>query len=132
MIIFSIILFLLIIFISGFSEGLMDLLQFHYHSSIIKNFKNNIFWDPSISWKNKYKNGDPNYGEKFLFSTTLFVSLTDGWHLFKLIKNISIFIGASAIGYLSKDLIMLISLIIISRAFYGLGFSISYYLLKNK
>lgn len=124
--------FLFIIFISGFSEGIMDLLQFHYHSSIIKKFKNNLFWDPSISWKNKYKDGDPKKGERFLFSTTLLVSLTDGWHLFKLIKNILIFIGVSAIGYLSINFIILVILIIISRSFYGLGFSISYYLLKNK
>lgn len=118
--------------LAGMSEGVMDTLQFHYSNSIFYHLKNKLFWNPEISWKNKYKDGDPKKGEKFLFSTTLFVSLTDAWHLFKLIKNISIFIGASAIGYLSNSFIILVILIFISRLFYGLGFSISYYLLKNK
>lgn len=29
----------------------------------------------------KYKNGDPKQGEKFLGSSTVFVFLTDGFHL---------------------------------------------------
>lgn len=40
------------------------------------------FWNPRISWKNKYQdwdNGDRS--PAFPLSTTLLVFLTDGWHL---------------------------------------------------
>ena len=33
------------------------------------------------SWRNKWKNGDPKQGEKFPFSSTIFVMFTDRWHL---------------------------------------------------
>lgn len=36
-------------------------------------------------------NGDKKQGEKFLGSSTIFVSLTDGWHLFGLIRDLSIY-----------------------------------------
>lgn len=32
------------------------------------------------SWKNKWKNGDPKQGERFKFSSTIFVWTTDFWH----------------------------------------------------
>ena len=71
----------------GISEAVMDTLQFHFFKSKFSNFKKQLFWDPTISWKNKYKNGDPKQGPKFSFSTTLLVGLTDGWHFFKLLRN---------------------------------------------
>ena len=71
----------------GISEAVMDTLQFHFFKSIFSNFKKQLFWDPVVSWRNKYKNGDPDQGPKFPFSTTLLVGLTDGWHFFKLLRN---------------------------------------------
>ena len=79
--------------LAGMSEGVMDTLQFHYSISIFYNFKNKLFWNPQISWQNKYKNGDPTDGPKFLFSTNLLVGLTDGWHLFKFLRTFFIFAG---------------------------------------
>jgi hypothetical protein len=69
--------------ISAICKAVMDKLQFHYDKSIFTKFKNEIFWNPKISWKNKWKNGDPKNGEKFFGSSTFLVSLTDGWHLFQ-------------------------------------------------
>lgn len=54
----------------------------HYHRSIFNNEKTN-FWNLSESWKNKYKDGDPTKGPKFLFSDTFLAFLTDGYHLIK-------------------------------------------------
>jgi hypothetical protein len=34
------------------------------------------------SWTRKWKNGNKNEGEKYLFSSSIFVWLTDGWHFF--------------------------------------------------
>lgn len=39
------------------------------------------FWDSATSWKLKYKGGDSTAGPAFLGSTTVFVALTDAWHL---------------------------------------------------
>ena len=38
------------------------------------------FWDKTMSWKNKWKNGDKKQGEAFFGSSTVFVIFTDGWH----------------------------------------------------
>lgn len=44
------------------------------------------FWDPDVSWKNKWKNGNHEEGPRFLGSTTIFVALTDGWHLMEFLQ----------------------------------------------
>jgi len=67
-------------FAAGAFEGTMDHLQFHYDG-------NHQFWQPDISWKNKYKNRDPQQG--LTFAGRYFVTATDGWHLMKGGKNMS-------------------------------------------
>lgn len=68
-------------FLAGAMNGVNQDLLFHYHE-----FQNTFpranpeFWDPSISWRNKYKNGDPSLGEAFPGSSTIFVAATDGYH----------------------------------------------------
>ena len=41
------------------------------------------FWDYRISWRNKWKNGDPKQGEKFFWSARMFSTFMDSWHLLK-------------------------------------------------
>jgi hypothetical protein len=115
---------LLIVCISAISEAVMDKIQFHYDSTRIKSFKNQLFWNPSISWKNKWKDGEPKNGEKFWGSSTIFVGLTDAWHLFKTFKNLSIFAGLFLIAIGIKSGLLLLVLFIIARILYGLVFSI--------
>ncbi len=67
--------------LSAACKGVMDTLQFHFETSRFKK-KNPAFWNPKISWRNKYKNGDPAQGPRFPLSATVLVFLTDGWHLF--------------------------------------------------
>lgn len=69
-------------FLAGMLNAVMDKLQFHYSHSIFS-VLNAKFWNPAISWKNKYKNWPDDKREKFLGSTTIFVGLTDAWHLFQ-------------------------------------------------
>ena len=83
----------LLIFVAALSKAIQDKIQFHFHKSIFKNL--GTFWNPEESWKRKYKNNDPNQGELFLGSTTIFVSLTDAWHLFGLIRNFSLVLSIS-------------------------------------
>ena len=93
----------ILIMFSGIDKAIQDKLQFHFDKSVFK--KLGDYWNPTTSWKRKYKNGDPLQGEAFLGSTTIFVSLTDAWHLFGLIREFSI-IGALAIATLNPWLLL--------------------------
>jgi hypothetical protein len=127
------ILIILFFIFAAVAESVMDTLQFHYHNSIFKLFKNVLFWNPEISWKNKYKNGNPLYGEKFLFSKTLLVGLTDGWHLFKLMRNFSLFFGVFLILNLTYNIWLSVLFSVILRIIYGVVFTLFYsYIFEKK
>lgn len=74
----------ILVFASGAFEGVMDHLQFHYD-------KPDQFWNPDISWKNKYKGGDPANGKTF--AGKYMVWTTDGWHMMKFGRNLTMFAG---------------------------------------
>ena len=73
-----------LVFASGAFEGVMDHLQFHDDG-------NSQFWSPSISWTNKYKNHDVAQGKTF--AGKYMVWTTDGWHMMKFGRNITMFAG---------------------------------------
>ena len=118
-----IILFLgfLLVFLSGVSKGISDRISFHYDT--IPSWVNEQYWNPLISYKNKYKDGDKNKGEKFKFSTTFLVFLTDGWHLTQFFHTKLLIFG---VFVLSLQLNMNIQLLFCIFAFYHLGFKIIY------
>ena len=75
-------------FISGMSDGLNQALQFRY-SGFKKVFPKarDQWYDPSISWANKYKGRDPSKGAKFFGSTSFLVGTTDAYHATRTISN---------------------------------------------
>ncbi len=97
---------LILFFISGIFDAAKDIISFRYEQSVFAKL-NPIFWNPLKSWKNKYRRpiipGDkhwyyfglytPAMEERFPYSTTLFVGLTDGWHLLKTMYLICTFLG---------------------------------------
>ena len=75
----------------GALDGTMDTLQFHYSSSVFKKSENQLFWNPDLSWENKYKRDAEGsllrpLTPKFFGSSTFLVFATDGWHLLKELK----------------------------------------------
>jgi hypothetical protein len=76
------------IFISGMADGLNQTISYHYND-----FKrmfpnaNDYYWNPNISWENKYKNHNPADGPAFFGSTGPFVFVTDGYHLSRFIEH---------------------------------------------
>ena len=76
---------LILVILAGMLNGVMDVLSMRYNTSVFKHvFKEwEYFFNPSLSWRNKWKNGDPNQGEKFFGSSTFLVWTTDAWHLAK-------------------------------------------------
>lgn len=69
-------------FLAGVANGVAEELQ-HHPDEFLNTFKNANpdFWNsPEETWQNKWLNGDPNQGERFLGSSTLFSATTDGYH----------------------------------------------------
>ena len=79
------------LFLAGAFDGQAEAIKFHY-STVKKVFPNinDEFWNPSLSWKNKYKNNDPDSGPKWPSSTTMTVFATDGYHLSRSISKAAI------------------------------------------
>jgi hypothetical protein len=74
--------------ISSFFESEMDILTHDYQRSLAVRFGwSYYFWNPTISWRNKWKNGNKEDGEDYWGSSTFFVWRTDGWHLCKFLRN---------------------------------------------
>lgn len=75
-----------LVMIAGAANAVMDKLQFHYKKSIFAKLPT---WNPNESWKNKWKldeDGNPINGkERFLFSSTALVFITDAWHFFQFV-----------------------------------------------
>lgn len=85
-----------LLFAAGCTDGMTETMKFHYEV-FQEAFPNadTLFWDPSISWRNKYKNNDPEQGPKFFGSTTFLVGVTDSYHMSRTLRNSFVF-GAIA------------------------------------
>jgi hypothetical protein len=121
----------LLFILSGMFEAVMDKLQFHYDLSIFKKFKNQLFWDPKISWKNKYEDGDPMKGERFFLSKSLFVGITDAWHLFKLFRTLTIFAGIYFLFIPCATKYTCLMFVIIARILFGLSFTLFFKIFED-
>jgi hypothetical protein len=76
----------------GFFKGVCDTLQFHWGAGWTHHLKKDqMWWNPQYSWKNKYKNWDAgDKSPRFWGSTTFFVTFTDAWHSFQFYQSMSI------------------------------------------
>lgn len=79
-------LYLSILFLglAAFCNACMDVVSFHYDRSIFKNL-NKQYFDPSVSWKNKYIKGEPINGRRTIFWGLINIhpAFTDFWHFAK-------------------------------------------------
>jgi hypothetical protein len=121
----------LLIMVAGYSESVMDTLAHHYEESVFRKL-NPKFWNPVQSGGNKWKDGDKTKGEKFFLSSTLFVGVTEGWHLFKLIRTFTLFLSIGLMGYALTNNIWVLVGTIGLRILYGIVFSIFYRIFKIK
>lgn len=121
----------LLFVLSGVFEAVMDKLQFHYDQSVFKNFKNQLFWNPKVSWKNKYEDGDPMKGERFFLSKSLLVGFTDAWHLFKLFRTLAIFAGIYFLFIPCATKYMCLMFVIIARILFGLSFTLFFKIFED-
>jgi len=117
-----IVLSIILICISGIAKSICDTSESTFKNSKLKSLSP-FFWNKHTSSSNKWKNGNPSDGEKFIGSSTIFVFLTDAWHLFDLINIVMIFCSIS----LSYSVIFTGVLFVIRQ----ISFEISYRFLNN-
>lgn len=111
---------LIFLIFAAICSSIMDVVSFRYDLSVFRNL-NKEFWNPSYSWRNKWKNGDPNQGEKFFGSSTFLVLFTDSWHLFKSLMILFVALAITSYTEITKYLILDI---FIYRIAFGLIFEI--------
>lgn len=72
-------------FLAGMSDGFAEELKYHY-PNVHRAFPqlNDQFWNPEISWTNKYNSSIP-------FSKSLMVGATDGYHMTRSVNKIFLF-----------------------------------------
>ncbi len=71
-----------LVLVAGSAKGFNETLQFNY-KIFEKTFPgaDKQWFDPKVSWRNKYEGGNPDNGPKFFLSTSLLVMFTDQYHL---------------------------------------------------
>jgi len=115
--------------VAGACKGFNETLVFHFKGFHRAFTCANAQWfEPRLSWKNKYRHRDPQQGPKFPLSTTVFAFTTDQYHL----NN---FIGRSAmltalvikIGEGKKPFRYYLFDLLYYTACYQIGFSATYY-----
>jgi hypothetical protein len=76
--------------LAAICNAVMDTSTQHYPVSKLSKL-NPLWWDGSISWKNKYVDGDYNKGRvKWFLGLNKPVQLTDAFHLFKMLMIVFI------------------------------------------
>lgn len=124
--------------VAGICKSIMDTLQFRYDSSIFSKMseKKQNWFNPKLSWKNKYKNRDPEQGPAFPGSTTFLVWTTDAWHFFQMIMLTSLQIACVLpIALVVNKYVFLytIAMLILSKLIFGVAFELFWDdLLKKK
>ena len=110
--------------IAGISKAICDLSE----ENKLKFYKK-TFWVKSLSWQNKWKNGDKKQGEKFWLSSTFFVAQTDAWHLFGTIMFYSYWISFTISGFIigynftNKYYLFLLLIPYLSRAIFHIFYT---------
>lgn len=83
-----------LMFISGAADGMSQVVAFHPDRFFeMHPNANRRFWDNRVSWRNKYRNGDPDQGRAFIGSTTWLAWTTDAYHLTRTTSRITAVAG---------------------------------------
>ena len=116
------------LFLAGMADGTVEILR-HDYDNFKKVFPkaNDSYWDSEISWKNKWKDGNPEKGEKFFQSAYLLAWTTDGYHLLRS-TNKALICGAIVfnIGERNKPFLYYLYDFVLCSATYTAGFTTTY------
>ena len=118
-----------LVFVAGSAKGFNETLQFNY-KIFEKTFPgaNKQWFDPKVSWRNKYEGGNPDNGPKSFLSTSLFVMFTDQYHLNNFIQKTAIMTAlVIKIGDGKKPFKHYVYDLLWYTACYQAGFAATYY-----
>lgn len=118
-----------LVLVAGSARGFNETLQFNY-KMFEKAFPgaNQQWFDPQVSWRNKYEGGNPDNGPKFFLSTSMLVMFTDQYHLNNFINKASLMSAlVIKLGEGKKPLKHYILDLIFYSACYQAGFAATYY-----
>ena len=118
---------ILFIILAAICNAIMDNVLFHYYKSIFKNSRWEQWAIADISWMNKWKNGDITQGERFPFSSTIFVWTTDLWHFaqsFMITFFVLVAIFYSPIISFDNYIIEVVVNVVIFKAIFSLTFEL--------
>jgi hypothetical protein len=123
-----------LIFTAGAAKGFNETLQFHWKTFKRKFPNANPKWfNPAVSWKNKYKDGDPDKGAKFPLSTSVLILTTDQYHLNNFINRVSITAAIIIkIGEKKKPFGHYVKDLLYYTACYQAGWALTYYPFRYK
>lgn len=118
-----------LVVVSGSAKGFNETLQFNY-PIFQKTFPkaNKQWFDPRVSWRNKYEGGNPDNGAKHFLSTSALVMFTDQYHLNNFIQRTALMSAlVIKIGEGKKPVKHYILDMVYYTACYQLGFASTYY-----
>jgi len=72
----------------------MDSLRHSFKTSFARNW-DSAFWNPTVSWLNKYNDFIPENGRRKIWFIVIPAAFTDGWHLLKMFMLGFLFIAMS-------------------------------------
>jgi hypothetical protein len=123
-----------LVFTSGAAKGFNEGLQFNYRGfEDIFPKANDQWFYPTLSFRNKYKDGDPAKGAKFPLSTSVFVMFTDQYHLNNFIQRASLTAAlVIKIGEGKKPFRHYLFDALYYTACYQVGFHSIYYPIKSR
>jgi hypothetical protein len=113
----------ILILVSAVFEAVMDFLQFKYTGR-------SQFWNPELSWMNKWDYSTIPRKERFPLSSTVLVFLTDGWHLMKWCRNRCLDVAMFLVAIGLTDFWMAFWITITIRSAYGIIFEFVFRKLK--
>lgn len=140
---------IILILLASTADAIMDTISSHFPISIFSNIRewkilskwklqNKLklynWINPYYSWRNKWKNGKKEDGEKFLGSSTIFVFVTDAWHLMQFIQLNTLFIFAFTFYDFKESFLFNLLYLSLYRVIYGTWFTWlnDYKLVKRK
>lgn len=118
-----------LVFVGGAAKGFNETLQFNY-KIFEKTFPgaNEQWFDPKVSWRNKYEGGNPDNGPKSFLSTSVLVMFTDQYHLNNFIQKTAIMTAlVIKIGEPKKPFKHYVYDLLWHTACYQAGFAATYY-----
>lgn len=123
-----------LLFTSGAAKGFNEALQFNYggFENIFPKANDQWFY-PTLSFRNKYKDGDPAKGAKFPLSTSVLVMFTDQYHLNNFIQRAALTAAlVIKIGEGKRPLRHYLFDALYYTACYQVGFHAIYYPVKSR